>query len=168
MCACDCACGCGCVVVCGCVCVCGCIIQTTPLVRVAVEPKHQGDMAALKMGLRLLNQADPCVEVVVAESGELHLVALGELHLERCLDDLRTRFARVDVQVRGCVCAAVCACVCHALTLYAGLTTHRQLPRNDREQRRSSTRCTGCREGKDRGGNRRICSRGLCAAFGWC
>ena len=102
VCVCDCACGCGCVVVCGCVCV-WLITQTTPLVRVAVEPKHQGDMAALKMGLRLLNQADPCVEVVVAESGELHLVALGELHLERCLDDLRTRFARVDVQVRGCV-----------------------------------------------------------------
>lgn len=28
------------------------------------------------------------------------LSALGELHLDRCLADLRTRFARVDIQVR--------------------------------------------------------------------
>lgn len=69
--------------------------------RVAIEAKNQADTAALRAGLRLLNQADPCVEVVVAESGELHLVALGELHLERCVQDLVERFGKVEVQVRG-------------------------------------------------------------------
>lgn len=44
-------------------------------------------------------QADPCVEVSVADNGELHLAALGELHLERCLNDLEQRFARVAVHV---------------------------------------------------------------------
>ena len=71
--------------------------QSTALVRVAVETKNPGHMPELRRGLRLLNQADPCVHVVVAESGELHLVALGELHLERCLKDLAERFARVPI-----------------------------------------------------------------------
>ncbi len=42
-------------------------------------------------GLRLLNQADPCVEVYVQEKGEHVLVTAGEIHLQKCLDDLRSR-----------------------------------------------------------------------------
>lgn len=73
--------------------------QTTPLVRVAVEPRDPRDLRAVERGLALLNQADACVEVTVADTGELQLSALGELHLDRCIKDLTTRFARCDVVV---------------------------------------------------------------------
>lgn len=62
-----------------------------PIVRVAVEPAHPQNMAALVHGLRLLNQADACVQVIVQETGEHVLVTAGEVHLQRCLDDLRER-----------------------------------------------------------------------------
>ena len=42
-------------------------------------------------GLKLLNQSDPCVEVSVQESGEHVIVGAGEVHLQKCLDDLRDR-----------------------------------------------------------------------------
>lgn len=62
-----------------------------PIVRVAVEPAHPQDMPALVRGLRLLNQADSCVQVVVQETGEHVLITAGEVHLQRCLDDLKER-----------------------------------------------------------------------------
>lgn len=51
-------------------------------------------------GLRLLNRADPFVEVEVLESGEHVLGAAGEVHLETCVKDLQERFARIQLQVR--------------------------------------------------------------------
>ncbi len=48
-----------------------------------------GDMAALLQGMKLLNQADPCVEVLVQQTGEHVIVAAGEVHLQKCLDDLK-------------------------------------------------------------------------------
>ncbi|XP_069671578.1 elongation factor-like GTPase 1 [Periplaneta americana] len=68
-----------------------------PIVRVAVEPAHPQDMAALIRGLRLLNQADACVQVIVQETGEHVLVTAGEVHLQRCLNDLRERYAKVPI-----------------------------------------------------------------------
>ena len=62
-----------------------------PIVHVAIEPAHPSDMAKLTNGLRLLNQADPCVETLVQESGEHVIVAAGEVHLDRCLKDLKER-----------------------------------------------------------------------------
>jgi len=50
-------------------------------------------MSALVGGLKLLNQSDPCVEVLVQETGEHVIVAAGEVHLQKCLDDLRLRQA---------------------------------------------------------------------------
>ena len=50
-----------------------------------------GDMKRLVHGLKLLNQADPCVEVLVQETGEHIIVAVGEVHLQRCVDDLIQR-----------------------------------------------------------------------------
>ena len=48
-------------------------------------------MARLVRGMRLLNHADPCVQVLVQETGEHVLVTAGEVHLNRCCDDLRKR-----------------------------------------------------------------------------
>jgi ribosome assembly protein 1 len=50
-------------------------------------------MKELIMGLKLLNQSDPCVEIMVQENGEHILCTAGEVHLQRCIDDLTQRLA---------------------------------------------------------------------------
>nr|CAB3241359.1 elongation factor Tu GTP-binding domain-containing protein 1 [Phallusia mammillata] len=72
-------------------------LDSAPIIRVAVEPKLLSEMGSLMEGLKLLNQADPCVQVLVQETGEHVIVAAGEVHLQRCLDDLRMRFAKIDI-----------------------------------------------------------------------
>uniref|UniRef100_A0A7N6BPY6 Elongation factor-like 1 n=1 Tax=Anabas testudineus TaxID=64144 RepID=A0A7N6BPY6_ANATE len=71
--------------------------EATPIVRVAIEPKHPSEMPKLVRGMRLLNQADPCAEVLIQETGEHVLVTAGEVHLQRCLADLRDRFAKIEI-----------------------------------------------------------------------
>uniref|UniRef100_A0AAY4BD72 Elongation factor-like 1 n=1 Tax=Denticeps clupeoides TaxID=299321 RepID=A0AAY4BD72_9TELE len=71
--------------------------EATPIVRVAIEPKHPSEMPRLVKGMKLLNQADPCAEVLIQETGEHVLVTAGEVHLQRCLDDLRERFAQIEI-----------------------------------------------------------------------
>lgn len=56
-------------------------------------------MPQLMEGLRLLNRADPFVEVSMLPTGEHVLGAAGEVHLETCVKDLRERFARVELSV---------------------------------------------------------------------
>ncbi|XP_046553975.1 elongation factor-like GTPase 1 isoform X1 [Haliotis rubra] len=68
-----------------------------PIVRVAIEPAHPGDMTAVIQGLKLLNQADPCVQVLVQETGEHVIITAGEVHLHRCIEDLQERYAKVEV-----------------------------------------------------------------------
>ncbi|RCH99765.1 Cytoplasmic GTPase/eEF2-like protein (ribosomal bioproteinsis), partial [Rhizopus stolonifer] len=72
-------------------------METSPIVRVALEPEDPTEMDKLVEGLRLLNQADPCVEVLVQETGEHVILTAGELHLERCLRDLKERFAKIEI-----------------------------------------------------------------------
>jgi len=76
-----------------------------PIVRVAVESENLSDMPKLFEGLKILNQSDPSVEVLVQESGEHVIVAAGELHLERCLRDLRETFAKVPIRVSSPIVA---------------------------------------------------------------
>ncbi|TMW65312.1 hypothetical protein Poli38472_007954 [Pythium oligandrum] len=73
--------------------------QAKPIVRVAVEPEDPRNFAALEAGLQRLYRSDPTAEVHVQETGEHVIVALGELHLERCIKDLKERFAKVAVRV---------------------------------------------------------------------
>ncbi|XP_010260671.1 PREDICTED: elongation factor-like GTPase 1 [Nelumbo nucifera] len=75
------------------------VFQVAPTLRVAIEPSDPADMGALIRGLRLLNRADPFVEVTVSARGEQVLAAAGEVHLERCINDLKERFARVSLEV---------------------------------------------------------------------
>lgn len=58
-------------------------IEARPIVRVAVEPVHPADMPALARGMRLLNQADPCVETLVQETG-MFFVLLVLVGLNTC------------------------------------------------------------------------------------
>ncbi|EME47847.1 hypothetical protein DOTSEDRAFT_51149 [Dothistroma septosporum NZE10] len=74
------------------------ISTNAPIVRVALEPSFPGDLDKMIRGLRLLEQADPAVSYEQLESGEHVILTAGELHLERCLKDLRERFAKCDVQ----------------------------------------------------------------------
>ncbi|KAN0060972.1 Cytoplasmic GTPase/eEF2-like protein (ribosomal biogenesis) [Thecaphora frezii] len=74
-------------------------LLSAPIVRVALEPANPSDMPKLVEGLKLLNQADPCVESLVQDTGEHVILTAGELHLERCLKDLRERFAKCEIQV---------------------------------------------------------------------
>ncbi|XP_033226654.1 elongation factor-like GTPase 1 isoform X2 [Belonocnema kinseyi] len=70
-----------------------------PILRVALEPKHPNDLQKLISGLKLLNQADACALVHIQETGEIVLNTAGEIHLERCLEDLKLRYAKVDINV---------------------------------------------------------------------
>ncbi|KAM3740501.1 hypothetical protein ACB098_08G103400 [Castanea mollissima] len=74
------------------------VFQVAPTLRVAIEPSDPADMWALLKGLKLLNRADPFVEVSVSARGENVLAAAGEVHLERCKKDLTDRFAKVKLE----------------------------------------------------------------------
>lgn len=69
-----------------------------PIVRVALEPVNPSELDKMIQGMKLLEQSDPCAQYEVLESGEHVILTAGELHLERCLKDLRERFARCDIQ----------------------------------------------------------------------
>ncbi len=71
--------------------------SAVPILRVAVEPALSVDVAKMVHGLHLLNQADANVEVLLTDKGEHILVTAGEVHLERCLRDLTTTYAGVEV-----------------------------------------------------------------------
>ncbi|KAJ5635974.1 uncharacterized protein N7484_009287 [Penicillium longicatenatum] len=76
----------------------GVSLSTPPIVRVALEPVNPADLGKLVTGLRLLEQSDPCAQYEVLPSGEHVILTAGELHLERCVKDLRERFARCEIQ----------------------------------------------------------------------
>ncbi|KAJ1458869.1 hypothetical protein M885DRAFT_512722 [Pelagophyceae sp. CCMP2097] len=70
-----------------------------PVVRVAVDVVRQADAAALDDGLVLLDQLSGSASVEVAANGERIVGAVGELHLDQCLKDLRELYARCDLRV---------------------------------------------------------------------
>lgn len=76
----------------------GVSLSTPPIVRVALEPANPADLGKMITGLRLLEQSDPCAQYEVLPSGEHVILTAGELHLERCVKDLRERFARCEIQ----------------------------------------------------------------------
>ncbi|KAF9365641.1 Cytoplasmic GTPase/eEF2-like protein (ribosomal biogenesis) [Mortierella sp. NVP85] len=74
-------------------------METAPIVRVALEPENPSQMAELVKGLQLLNQADPSVQVLTQETGEHVILTSGEVHLQRCMADLRERFAKIEISM---------------------------------------------------------------------
>lgn len=73
-------------------------LGSQPIVRVALEPVDPADLGKMIGGMKLLEQSDPCAQYEVLESGEHVILTAGELHLERCLKDLRERFAKCEIQ----------------------------------------------------------------------
>lgn len=76
----------------------GISMGTHPIVRVALEPENPYDLDKMINGLKMLVQSDPCAEYEVLSSGEHVILTAGELHFERCLKDLRERFAKCEIQ----------------------------------------------------------------------
>ena len=73
--------------------------DSPPILRVALEPVDPRNLQRMMNGLRILEQSDPCATYEILESGEHVILTAGELHLERCLKDLKEKFARCDIQV---------------------------------------------------------------------
>ena len=71
--------------------------SVSPVVRVAVAPKHAQDLPKLVEGLKRLSKSDPLVQCYTEESGEHIIAGCGELHVEICLKDLKEEFARCDL-----------------------------------------------------------------------
>lgn len=76
----------------------GISLSNPPIVRVALEPVNPSDLNKMINGLKMLERSDPCAQYEVLSSGEHVIVTAGELHLERCIKDLRERFARCEIQ----------------------------------------------------------------------
>lgn len=76
----------------------GVTMSSPPIVRVALEPVNPADLGKMITGLKMLERSDPCAQYMVLPSGEHVIVTAGELHLERCLKDLRERYAKCEIQ----------------------------------------------------------------------
>ena len=72
--------------------------SVSPVVRVAVEPKHASDLPKLVEGLKRLSKSDPLVVCYTEESGEHVIAGCGELHIEICLKDLQEEYAKCDIK----------------------------------------------------------------------
>lgn len=55
-------------------------------------------MELLEIGLQKLNRADPSVEYYVTKQGEHVLSTCGEVHLEKCLKDLKDDYLEGQVE----------------------------------------------------------------------
>nr|KMM71978.1 elongation factor 2 [Coccidioides posadasii RMSCC 3488] len=76
----------------------GVSLSSPPIVRVALEPVNPADLNKMINGLKMLERSDPCAQYEVLPSGEHVILTAGELHLERCLKDLRERYAKCEIQ----------------------------------------------------------------------
>jgi ribosome assembly protein 1 len=76
----------------------GVTMGSEPIVRVALEPENPYDLDKMIKGLKLLVQSDACAEYEQLPSGEHVILTAGELHFERCLKDLKERFAKCEIQ----------------------------------------------------------------------
>ncbi|OCH91882.1 translation elongation factor 2 [Obba rivulosa] len=68
-----------------------------PILRIALEPEVPAELPKLIRGLKLLSQADPCVQTYQQQTGEYVILTAGELHFERCHKDLTERFAKIQI-----------------------------------------------------------------------
>lgn len=72
--------------------------SVSPVVRVAVQPKHASDLPKLVEGLKKLSQSDPLVVCSTESTGEHIVAGCGELHVEICLNDLENEYAKIELK----------------------------------------------------------------------
>lgn len=70
--------------------------QGASLLKVTIDPISVDDLPKLLAGLALLQVADPAVSLSRHEAGEIVLGCCGEVHLERCISDLKQIYALVQ------------------------------------------------------------------------
>ena len=71
--------------------------SVSPVVRVSVAPKNISELPKLVEGMKKLSKSDPCVQIIITDTE--HIVAgVGELHIEICLNDLRS-FMKSEIKV---------------------------------------------------------------------
>lgn len=69
-----------------------------PVVHNSIEPVSPKDFPELRLALRYLTQCDSCVQVKIQENGELVLLTAGDVHLAKCMEDLK-KFTDVPVKL---------------------------------------------------------------------
>ncbi|KAL1492696.1 hypothetical protein ABEB36_010912 [Hypothenemus hampei] len=70
-----------------------------PVVKYAIEPVNPRELSILRHGLKLLTLSDPCVQVKTQENGEMVMLTAGDLHQEKCIEDLTRHFAKIELKV---------------------------------------------------------------------
>lgn len=69
-----------------------------PIVRTTIEPLQVSDYPILRSALRLVMQTDSCIQVKMQETGDLVMVTAGDVHLAKCVEDLK-RFTDIEVKL---------------------------------------------------------------------
>lgn len=72
--------------------------SVAPVFRVAVKNKNPADLPKLQKGLTKLSKSDPLLKIDIEETGEIILSGSGELHIEICVNDLRS-FCQCEIIV---------------------------------------------------------------------
>ena len=66
------------------------------LIKIAIEPKNLLEMPLLVEGLKKLDRSDPSV-TFSNEKGQYIISTCGQVHLERCLQDLKDQYAGIEI-----------------------------------------------------------------------
>ena len=69
-----------------------------PVVRVSVEPRNPADLPRLLQGLKKLAKFDPTAKIPYEENGQHIISSCSENHIELCLNDLQTTYARCEIK----------------------------------------------------------------------
>lgn len=69
-----------------------------PVVHNSIETVSTKDFPELRRALRYVTQCDSCVQVKIQDNGELILLTAGDVHLAKCMEDLK-RFTDVPVKL---------------------------------------------------------------------
>lgn len=70
-----------------------------PIVYNVISPVYPNELNQLRDALRLVQLSDSCVKVILNESGEYLLVTAGDVHLQKCLEDLKNKFSSIEFSV---------------------------------------------------------------------
>ena len=73
--------------------------NTTPVMKVAIEPINPTDLPKMLEALRKINKSYPLAQTKVEESGEHIILATGELCMDCILYDLRKSYSDIEIKV---------------------------------------------------------------------
>ena len=73
--------------------------DTTPVVKVAIEPVIPSELPKMLEGLRKISKSYPILKTKVEESGEHVILGTGELYMDSALYDLREKYAEIEIKV---------------------------------------------------------------------